>query len=50
LNLIDLKGIEIIAIGGSVGGIKAVSEILKGSVLKSVDTLFRTLPLKKADT
>jgi two-component system chemotaxis response regulator CheB len=27
--LIDLKGIEIIAIGGSVGGIKAVSEILK---------------------
>ena len=29
MNLIDLKGIEIIAIGGSVGGIKAVSEILK---------------------
>ena len=27
--MIDLKGIEIIAIGGSVGGIKAVSEILK---------------------
>jgi two-component system, chemotaxis family, protein-glutamate methylesterase/glutaminase len=27
--LIDLKGIEIIAIGGSAGGIKAVSEILK---------------------
>lgn len=29
MNLIDLKGIEIIAIGGSAGGIKAVSEILK---------------------
>ncbi|MCF8463653.1 MAG: chemotaxis protein CheB [Flavobacteriales bacterium] len=29
MKLINLKGIEIIAIGGSVGGIKAVSEILK---------------------
>ncbi|MBP9152569.1 MAG: chemotaxis protein CheB [Flavobacteriales bacterium] len=29
MNLIDLKGIEIIAIGGSAGGIKAVTEILK---------------------
>ncbi|MGB0368214.1 MAG: chemotaxis protein CheB, partial [Flavobacteriales bacterium] len=27
--MIDLKGIELIAIGGSAGGIKAITEVLK---------------------